>query len=95
MNNFVITLFIGTYWNKFPIHTLYTYISTLLLKAKHFQKQSLYNNSFLHVKIVMFCLCISACANCWFSITEYFIARNKEYQNISRVLDMLHEKIYL
>jgi hypothetical protein len=35
---FVITLSIGTYWNKFPIHTLYTKYIYLIIKSQTFSK---------------------------------------------------------
>ena len=55
MNNFVITHSIATYWNKFPIHTLYSiYVYILLLTTKNSHMQSIHKTSFLHVKIACF-----------------------------------------
>jgi hypothetical protein len=36
MNNFVITLSIGTYWNKFQLHTLYKEYIYLIIKNQKF-----------------------------------------------------------
>jgi hypothetical protein len=69
MNNFVITLYIGTYGINFHYIHYTQNIPTLLLETKNVHMESIHKNSFLHVKIVMFCLCISVCANCRFTIT--------------------------
>lgn len=36
MNSFVITLSSGTYWNKFPLHTLYTEYIYIIIRNKKF-----------------------------------------------------------
>jgi len=37
MNNFVTTLPIGTFWNKFPLHILYKNYIYLIIKNQKFQ----------------------------------------------------------
>jgi hypothetical protein len=69
MHNFVITLSIGTYGINFHYIHYTQNISPLLLETKNFHMENIHKNYFLHVKIVMFCLCISVCANCQFAIT--------------------------